>query len=513
MANKAVLLTAGLGLAAYYASESLKDREIEREAEEARQQELDILEAVARRRAEEQYKSKGRVRDFEKGEKINSEIRQEIDSGMFELVIKVEERLQHSKPSSSLTLPLLSSSNTSSEVLLGAAIALCDHDLIRAIQLRIKHAPGFGLATLSKNSMLLILDVFKQQNDFGLTAKQILWLLVCSSKCIRAKAGETVSMLLPPDPESLNSLAFQTAAELLGFHVASLSHFRDPSQIRVNQSRVAYNRRKSTTEELSLDKEPTIISNCRIQKFSVPLEFNGESTYVDLFNMNILSHGTPKRPNIAKVVPFLASRLVAKRAKVASERLEFLLEHVGSSKGVSLEHIASYCGFDSDLIEQLAMGDITMIERNNRKIAGTITSTLEECVPSPDRAIQSNGPPTAALRKEISSFVETYLLLLKFSYFEIPRLQGSPPSAFVHEKRVSEEAESGVFVGPPARLVLGIKRRMEQDERDRCVWYFDILYDHKRSFHFSNTCILFVWQELFVLVSLLRLGPFAPPSL
>ena len=128
----------------------------QREAEEARQQKQDILEAVARRRAEEQYKSKGRVRAFKEGEKINSEIRQEIDNGLFELLMKLEERLHQSKPSSSLTLPLLSSSNKSSEVLLGAAIALCDHDLIRAIQLRIKHTPGLGLATISKESILLI---------------------------------------------------------------------------------------------------------------------------------------------------------------------------------------------------------------------------------------------------------------------------------------------------------------------------------------------------------------------
>lgn len=189
MANKAVLLTAGLGLAAYYAGESLKEREIEREAEEARQQQQDRIQAARRRRAEDEYKNKRKFRGnaFAKETERDMQLSREIDNELFELLMRLEKRLKSRLPSSSLTLPLLSSSNNTSQVLLGAAIALGDHDLVRAIQLRIKHSPGLGLATLSKESVQLIQDVFESTfPQTGLTAAQFAsrtaWKFVRKSK-------------------------------------------------------------------------------------------------------------------------------------------------------------------------------------------------------------------------------------------------------------------------------------------------------------------------------------------
>lgn len=184
-------------------------------------------------------------------------------------------------------------------------------------------------------------------------------------------------------------------------------------------------------------------------------------------DIEILSHGKPVKPQIDSAIHLFASSLVAKRAKIASKRLGYLLEK-GSDKGVSLGHIASHCGFDSDLLQQLANGDINMIQQHKEKISDTISSTLEKCVPSPERP-KSGDTPFNALRDEISVFVDLYLQLLNLAYLDIPRLQGLPPSAFVHEKRVYDEATKDVYIAPAARLVRAIKRTMEQEEHDRYV--------------------------------------------
>lgn len=271
-----------------------------------------------------------------------------------------------------------------------------------------------------------------------------------------------------PGDSGGNPQAFKEGAERLGFHVVPFGHFhtKASSQIRTNQSRLFFSRGNGA---MPFDDDgPFLVSNCRVIKFSLPIKVDGRKVQISFSDIEILSHGNPTKPHIDRAVQSLASALVAKRAKIASERLEYLL-YKGSAKGVSFEHIASYCGYDSDLLQQLANADITMIEQQKQRIVHTIASTLQRCVPSPDRPIQADGPPTTALKNEIGVFLEQYLQLLKLAYLDIPRLQGSPPSAFVHKESVNDEATKDIYVSSRARLIRGIKRTMEQEEHNRYV--------------------------------------------
>jgi hypothetical protein len=177
--------------------------------------------------------------------------------------------------------------------------------------------------------------------------------------------------------------------------------------------------------------------------------------------------GKPSKPNRAGVIHLTAVTLVAQRAHIASERLGKLLMR-NKGRAVSFEHIIAYCGYDGDLLMDLEAEDSFLLAQNHARIARTITSTLERCVPSPDRPVCSDGPPTEALRNEISSFTDQYLQLLSLSYCDIPRVGGQPPSSFVSDKGVGEETDDGLFI-TEARLVRGIRRTLEKRERDRYV--------------------------------------------
>jgi len=374
------------------------------------------------------------------------------------------------RSTASVTLPLLSSSNKPSEILLGAALALGDMDLVRAIQLRIKHSPGLGLTKLSPESVRFIQDAFKQwicNVPAGLVGKDLFPLMGFGLLNEKARRGApSLTVFEAKDPATASAL--QEQAERLGMFITPMEHFHKTSDFYRREPKVMYTR-------LHQQRQPPlggrlIISNCpRLTKFSIRFNVVSETSgQLDLSKIDILRYSGNKvtKPNQDGVIHLVASTLVGQRAEVASERLGYLVDK-SSGRGVSFEHIAAHCGYDGDLLQQLAEGDIAMIAHNKAKIGGTIASTLESCVPSPDRHIESDGPPTDALRGEIAVFVDQYLQLLNLTYCDIPRIGGLQPSAFVNETRVSDEESKEVFQGRPARLVHGISRTMEKEERNR----------------------------------------------
>lgn len=461
MANKAILITAGLGLAAYQISETLKERQVEEEAKEVEQRRQDRREELQRRLEEAERKQKGKGgSDVEDELNSTADIFRGIDDALLDMLQELQKRAERTSPP--LTLPLLSSSNKPDEILLGSALALGDEDVVKNALSRIQNSPGLGVTRLSRESITLIRDVIRDwvaEQPTGLSNKILSPLMYMGLFHKKAKLGEP-TIIVVDDVSERNEIAkMYELAEQCGFYFAPLNRFRqNGASFTVKSSR-----RKDKTGKRRFEG-PFILSNVNVTKFGYrlnPIQYSGKPQPLE---------------SRERTLQLVATRFAAKRAAIASERL-LKLDTTSSDEGISFEHIAAYCGYGGDLLRHLEEGDIVMLTQHKTKVASTLESTLLRCVPSPDRDIRSQGPPTAALRNEVNTFIGQYLQLLHLAYYDIPRIGGRTPSHFVCEQTVSEEADTGMFSSPP-RLIQGTIRSLELLERERYARERDLERDH-----------------------------------
>jgi hypothetical protein len=504
MANKAVLGVAALGVAAYSLSEYEKERSVKREEEEARQAKEDRIEELMQRQMEAEMKKKGRRTrrrngngeddgsDFESEMDFQMELTHKIDQVLFDLLLGIEANAQerHNKDDreASLCLPLMSSSkrNETGEILLGAALALGDEDLVRGASLRVSHSPGLGLTKLSTESLKRIANAFRSLGDSHCNASfslndfsfdDIMPLVSMGALNKKAQRGEPMIINLRNTCDARKAPNLKILADSLGLYLLPEGVLDYEIKGSFPSLKVKYTMALRWTggqTEYFPAKGGLYLSNF-IGNFTVPASVDRDMFHTSRsvsWNLSGVSVSqsvrvsTPKRDGACD----LLSRMIASRtANIAAERLTTLAAK-SDDRGVSFEHIAAECGYDGDLLRQLVEGDTAMLSNNETKIGKLIAAKLEALLLSHDEPDDSEGVPMPDVQEEISIFLDQYLQLLNLVYCDVPRLRGLPPSACVAEKRVGFEATEDIFDCPP-RLVRGVRRKLEKEERDRSVYY------------------------------------------
>jgi len=174
MANKAVIGAVAAGIAGYAAKESFKDWQVERERKNREQAQRDREEEMERR-LEEKLRKEG-VRSFKdemNGIATNREFQMKVFSHLeemlFGLTVKVGEgegaTLQN-RNHQMLNLPLMSNENDKEDIMLAAAFALGDSDVVdRVAESFSKQKLGIGLKKFTNRSIMNIISVFRSLKD------------------------------------------------------------------------------------------------------------------------------------------------------------------------------------------------------------------------------------------------------------------------------------------------------------------------------------------------------------
>ena len=183
--------------------------------------------------------------------------------------------------------------------------------------------------------------------------------------------------------------------------------------------------------------------------------------------------GKRRTPDMDAIAYTLALRIAADMAHEAAKRLRKLLDWRGSAtERLCLELISINAGKGNMLLNHLVEADMNMIGGNKDKISSTLNDELLKCVPLPDATELVEGEsPQEKLNAEVSRFVNTYIQLLSFSYCEIPRLSGRPPSAFVPKYSPFGEVTNHEhrILGEDPVMIHNVTRLQVKDERDRLV--------------------------------------------
>jgi len=527
MANKAVIGAVAAGIAGYAAKESFKDWQVERERKNREQAQRDREEEMERR-LEEKLRKEG-VRSFKdemNGIATNREFQMKVFSHLeemlFGLTVKVGEgegaTLQN-RNHQMLNLPLMSNENDEEDLMLAAAFALGDSDVVdRVAESFSKQKLGIGLKKFTNRSIMNIISVFRSLKDPDIDHAS-LRLFVIFGVDHNDFRGEKPSLIFPTVknfPAYSDNLRKWGAK--FGIYVSQEAWLQRTSKVPKKLPR-AWDR-----ATFSLDKrfhkagsEGLILSNFRCD-FETPyvieqdgwdeirgtrqkLSFSFEEIRLIRSNAARARHGT-RKPDLDAIAHAFASKIVAGMACDAAERLSQLLKRRGRyEEGISLEHISIHAGKGGDLLKHLAEADMNMISGHNEIICSTLNDTLLKCVPPPaldEQDLAEGESPWGKLDAEISTFVDAYLQLVNLSYCEVPLLSGRPPSAFVPKYSVFGEVtqhKDCIWSDNPV-LVCGVRRMQMKEERKRLARSRELVAPGARSNIFF---IISTWAILTIL--------------
>jgi hypothetical protein len=193
------------------------------------------------------------------------------------------------------------------------------------------------------------------------------------------------------------------------------------------------------------------------------MKYESSGLYPDFDTIRLIGRKHFQRisiPNIDGITELFSQAAAARMAVVAANRLKALVQYSGI-EGVSHKHIAVNSGYNGDVLKSLRESDESILEKNADNIHLMLHENLLKLVPP-----TSNDNPIDALSQEIESFIHCYSKLVTLSYCEIPRLSGSPPSAYVPLHDVRNEAlEGSPWITKPL-MVQSMRRMLVKEERD-----------------------------------------------
>eukprot|EP00984_Skeletonema_dohrnii_P026766 scaffold16164_cov186-Skeletonema_dohrnii-CCMP3373.AAC.1 len=498
MANKAVIGAVAAGIAGYAAKESFKDWQVERERKNREQAQRDREEEMERR-LEEKLRKEG-VRSFQNemddiatNREFQMKVFSHLEEMLFGLTVKVGEgegATFQNRNHQMLNLPLMSNENDKEDLMLAAAFALGDSNVVdRVAESFSKQKLGIGLKKFTNRSIMNIISVFRSLEDPDIDHAS-LRLFVIFGIYRNDVMGGKPSLLYP---EAKNSPAYSDNLRKwgakFGIYVSQEACLQMIS--KVHKKRL----RKSDRATFDFVKRfhevgsgRLILSNFRCA-FETPyvieqdgwdgirgtrqkLSFSFEEIRLIRSNTARAHHETCK-PDLDAIAHAFASKIVAGMACEAAERLSQLLKRRGRyEEGISLEHISIHAGKGGDLLKHLAEADMNMISGHNEIICSTLNDTLLKCVPPPaldEQDLAEGESQQEKLDAEVSAFVDAYLQLVNLSYCEVPLLSGRPPSAFVPKYTVFGEVtqhKDCIWTDNPV-LVCGVRRMQIKDERKR----------------------------------------------
>ncbi|KAL7552491.1 hypothetical protein ACHAWF_015736 [Thalassiosira exigua] len=474
MANKAVVSVAALGLGAYAVSENFKDWRARRERRAEAQERRDREDAWARR-LEEARKKEGEHAastsgkgDFLLQRAFAAGVFARVEEILYDLVLGAGDTAKPSRRDDlrRLDLPLMSDDYDQEDLMLAAAFALGDDKLVeRVAKLFRKQKLGIGLVKFPPSAILHIIETFE-----GIAVPDI------NDQCLNLfvrlgiyndsfQSGEPYISPIH-DKFATDYLTLVRFSEEFGFHVTRDSTFNFSPNWRRRTFRLELDHRKRKENlRRGVERDAQILVGNFMCSFTAPFRTVGGddgSVVPDLDRVSLRGKKHCRvAPNTRAMAGVLAQRIASSMAKVAAKRLRSLVSRRRGGERVSHEHIAVCSGYDGDLLKVLEDSDQAMILGNKDMIRSTLRETLKRTVP------QSETGEHGDLRNDIESFIEDYLKLITLSYCEIPRFGGSPPSSFVPEYDVPNEAKDGTIWKTSPMLIHSTRRMLVKGERER----------------------------------------------
>lgn len=484
MANKVVVGAIAAGIAGYALTEKVREMEVNRERERREQEHRDRAEE-SKRRLEEKLRKEGyrsmraEMDSITNDRMVQGEFQKRffsyLEEMLFGLTVKIGEgegTTLHNRNLQTLNLPLMSNECNKEDLMLAAALALGDSNVVdRVIESFSKQRLGIGLKKFSKRSVQNIISVFQslQNPDIDHTSLSIFVAFAFRYSGIR---GEKPGLFTPKNspPYSDNLCKW---GEKFGIFVSEKSWMQLSTKMPRGRAsgesfyvKFNFDKRRIDHED---ESEGLILSNFRCA-FEVPC---GRDLSLNFEAIRLLQKRRPKRctPDLDAIAHAFASKVFAGMANEAAKRLSQLLKkRRDCEEGISLEHISIHAGEGSDLLKNLSKADMNMISGQTEMIESTLNNTLLRSVPLPDETdLEEGESPQEKLSAEVSTFVVAYIQLVNLSCCEVPLLSGRPPSEYVPKYTVFGETtqqKDCIFIDDPI-MTLSVKRIQIKDERER----------------------------------------------
>jgi len=407
----------------------------------------------------------------------------QVEENLYDLVLKVGEGVEplRSNNLQRLNLPLISNEHDKEDVMLAAALALGDDDVVEKVtKLFPKQKLGIGLTKFCTRRITQIINSLESIEDVDIDIKivsMIVQLGIYDDDCRSGKPR----MIPLPDECNYDYKQLSNAARKCGMYLMNTSNFKSTilpirNAIRFNLSNRWEGDEQAVLTNFNCSYE--VDAKVRVTETASEIRKQAKPDYSTIR----LVGGTSKKYkrleiNEEAITELYAKKISAEMAKIAAKRLrrlvsQYNLGSVGSqgNEGVSLEHIAVSSGYTGELLSTLEASDQVIITENSSNIHMTLQATLEKNIPPPeDDEVKGRETPSAALALEISQFITNYLKLVLLSYCETPRLNGTNPSGFVPKFSVLDDALQDSCWTSTAMMVHSTRRTLVKTERERII--------------------------------------------
>ena len=412
----------------------------------------------------------------------------QIEQNLYDLVLKIgiDTPLWRNYNLQQLNLPLISNDYDNEDVMLLAALALGDNDLVERItKIFTKQKLGIGLTKFSARQIRKVIEALQSVEEPRIDIN-IVGLIVGSGiydDDFRS-GGPSVAFV----KEEYNIYDFEALCDVArkcGFYVLNESNFS--TKIRGDKNTIQYslcNRLKGDGQfmltnfissfEVSADVETNFTESYQTARpdFSQIKLTGKDSKYGTNVDPKTGKKYKQLKPNEEAITDLFAKKIAARMAKEAARRL-WGWARIGFSlnEGISLEHIAVSSGYNGELLRTLESSDQVIIKENSTKIQSTLQATLEKNIPPPEdnEMIGKDESSSTILSTEITGFISNYLRLVTLSYCEIPKLSGKAPSAYVPEYNVSNKALQGSCWRATPMMAHSTRRILVKAERERII--------------------------------------------
>lgn len=510
MANKVVVGAMAAGIAGYALTEKVREMEVNRERARREQEHRDRQEE-SKRRLEEKLRKEGyrsmraEMDSIANDRMVQREFQKRFESYLEEMLFGLTEKIGEGEGATrfnrnlqTLNLPLMSNECDKEDLMLAAALALGDSNVVdRVIESFSKQRLGIGLKKFSERSVQNIISVFQSLQDPNIDHTSLSIFITFAFRYSGLRE-EKPGLFIPKDaPPYSNNLC--KWGEKFGIFVSEKSWMQLSSKMPQKSLGKSFHVKFDFDERRYYREDESgglMLSNFRCA-FEVPcsrdLSLNFEA-------VRLLQKRRPKRctPDLDAIAHVFASKIAAGMANEAAKRLSQLVkQRRDCEEGISLEHISICAGKGSDLLKNLSEADTNMISGHKEMIESTLNNTLLKSVPPPcETDLEEGESPQEKLSAEVSAFVGAYIELVDLSYCEVPLLSGKPPSEYVPTYSVFGEVtqqKDCIFVGDPI-MTLSVRRIQTKDERERLA----------RSRHlvapgtsYSIMFVLFTWGIMF----------------
>ena len=220
--------------------------------------------------------------DIQNDEGFQIELFEHVEDILFDTLLQVEKHgndvSNPNKQKLFFNLPLLiSESDETESMMVGAALALSHADLVRAMVLRCPDAKlGFGLTKLSSKSLLEIMKIFQEcttDSTSFLSFEEVYQFVYFGIFSEKFRTGKPVIAPLRSQYSKEEALALRDLTENLGFYLIPVTAYSEMNQLQKRQPYAKFRLRPFSDRDMM---GRLYLSNFR-GKFTMPRKGNWQS--------------------------------------------------------------------------------------------------------------------------------------------------------------------------------------------------------------------------------------------